>query len=582
MVLASFFSRLQSRLRSIEDRMQLRYQVAMATSLLCFVLVAAIANGVLFFGRGDAIRGSLYHLGDIAVTFVDRVDWNLENRVGFAEYLASLDALRDRRSGSPDDLRHMLDQAAAALMDTIWVGFAASDGSIVAGSGGLFEGLDASPYKWFAEGRNGTIVVDPRSAGAHDGTVVGATDFAIDRFVEIGVPVLAEDGSLTGVIGLFIGPNWLNRLRAATVADINANRGIELLVVNEHGTVIGGDGTETFSLAAYDLAGMLATPPGTAGDQSVGEYLSMVAVSNDREDRPRWIAIARQTVDTALAVAVHAVWVIVILGLVVGIAGVAGSILIASRVSAPFRELADKAALIGRDTTQTIPRVRGSHEALHLSTVLRSLVLRLSHAERSTAEAKGRAALVEQRLSDDIAKLRSLADLDPLTELLNRRAFMDFAVDAFEQYRRYRKPFAILMIDVDHFKRVNDSLGHAVGDTALRAIARTVARTLRPSDKGARFGGEEFVALLREVSRDEAGEVAERLRAAIAASPIAAGADGDLFVTVSVGVAACASADADAQAVIERADVALYEAKGRGRNAVVRADEPAETVRQIA
>lgn len=564
--------------------MELRHQVALATSLLCFILVATIATGAALFGRDEAIRSAVDNLGDIAVTFIDRLDWNLDNRIGFAQHLASLDALRAGDVGSPGELRRTLDQASAALSDTAWVGLAAGDGAILAGSGGRFEAQDASAYKWFAEGSSGAIVVDPRSIGARDYTVAGthAGDFAIDRFVEIGVPVVADDGSPSGVLAVFLDQSWVDRLRAATVADIDASRGIELIVVNEHGVVIGGAETGEFNLAAYDLGAMLAAPAGASAEQTVGGYLTVFAVSNDRGDRPRWIAIARQAAGIALAPANNVVSIILILGLAVGIVGVAGSILIAARVSAPFRKLADKAALIGRDTTQTIPRVRGSFEASRLSTVLRALVLRLSHAEQSTVDAEDRAALAEQRLNSDIARLRNLADIDPLTELLNRRAFMDFAVDAFDQYRRYHRPFAILMIDIDHFKRINDSLGHATGDAAIRSIARILARTLRPSDKGARFGGEEFVALLREVSIEEAGDVAERLRSAIAAAPVAVGGDGELFVTVSVGVAICNAADADVQAVIERADVALYEAKNRGRNVVVRADQLLEHIRRIA
>jgi diguanylate cyclase (GGDEF)-like protein len=280
---------------------------------------------------------------------------------------------------------------------------------------------------------------------------------------------------------------------------------------------------------------------------------------------------------SAYRAADRVVWTIVALGALVGFAGIVGAVVIAERVSRPFHKLADKAGLIGRDSNELLPRVRGSFEAARLSTALRALVLRLSLAEKSTVEAQHQAADAARRLNSDIAKLRDLADADTLTELLNRRAFMEFGKQAMEESRRVGETFAILMIDIDNFKRVNDSFGHGAGDVVIRTVANTVARMLRPSDKGARFGGEEFVAMLPKVALAEAQEIAERLRARVAAMPV--DMDGrELFMTISIGVAVCHAGDLSIQDLIERADVALYAAKRAGRNTVVLA--PVEIARK--
>jgi diguanylate cyclase (GGDEF)-like protein len=176
--------------------------------------------------------------------------------------------------------------------------------------------------------------------------------------------------------------------------------------------------------------------------------------------------------------------------------------------------------------------------------------------------------------SHDVAILQDFADTDPLTRLLNRRSFLFFAKDTMEHFRRYGRSFGILMIDIDHFKVVNDVHGHAAGDVVIQRIASVINLAVRPTDKVARFGGEEFVVLLREVSAEEMMVVAERIRAAVGSAPIRT-SDLDLVVTVSVGCTTAGYADAKVEDAIERADRALYAAKAKGRNRVaLSAPEP--------
>jgi len=124
------------------------------------------------------------------------------------------------------------------------------------------------------------------------------------------------------------------------------------------------------------------------------------------------------------------------------------------------------------------------------------------------------------------------------------------------------------MLDIDHFKSVNDRYGHAVGDATLQAFAQRVREQLRSSDQCARYGGEEFAVLLPDATRDKALEIAERLRAAVASQPLLA--EPRVDNTVSVGVAWMAEGDSAAE-LLRRADAALYEAKRSGRNRVVSA-----------
>jgi diguanylate cyclase (GGDEF)-like protein/PAS domain S-box-containing protein len=165
-------------------------------------------------------------------------------------------------------------------------------------------------------------------------------------------------------------------------------------------------------------------------------------------------------------------------------------------------------------------------------------------------------------------ELRQQASTDFLTGLANRRSFMERLETEFQRVRRYpRQASCVLALDLDHFKRVNDTWGHAAGDAVLRQVAALMQRAVRRPDALARSGGEEFLLLLPDTGRDAAVAMAERLRLRLRATPTRVG-ETLIPVTISIGVSAISPADTAASQVLARADAALYEAKRAGRDAV--------------
>ena len=162
-------------------------------------------------------------------------------------------------------------------------------------------------------------------------------------------------------------------------------------------------------------------------------------------------------------------------------------------------------------------------------------------------------------------KLEALSRTDPLTELLNRRAFDVISENEFSRFRRNGSAYAILMLDIDHFKQINDKYGHVMGDVAIKTIAQLCETNLRLHDTVARIGGEEFCILLPDTDKQTAYNIAEKLREIIANSPVAT-TTGVISMTISIGVSVVHNDDIDQTAVLKRADENLYKAKNAGRN----------------
>jgi diguanylate cyclase (GGDEF)-like protein len=172
------------------------------------------------------------------------------------------------------------------------------------------------------------------------------------------------------------------------------------------------------------------------------------------------------------------------------------------------------------------------------------------------------------QLASLTGKLRELATTDALTGLFNRRAFMDRAESEWARHLRYKHPIACVMLDVDHFKQVNDTHGHAAGDAVLQHVGALMRASLRTVDLSARIGGDEFVALMPDTTMEGAFATAERLLMRLLGRPLT-GLEREVRVTASLGVATseeCQSLDQ----LFARADHALYEAKAAGRGCVVK------------
>jgi len=247
----------------------------------------------------------------------------------------------------------------------------------------------------------------------------------------------------------------------------------------------------------------------------------------------------------------------------------------------------EKIEAAGRDAGdygRTLSRASGELGADQSPEELKKFVDTLIAATQAMEE---RAVTLEselQRSSNEVNALKTqLEDVrkesltDGLTSVSNRKAFDLEIAAALEEARRTGKPVSLVMCDIDHFKKFNDTWGHQTGDQVLKLVANCLSENVKGRDMVARFGGEEFVIVLRQTSLDDATLLAEQIRGYVQSKHLVKKSSGDVLglLTVSMGVASSADFDS-AASLIQRADVCLYRAKNTGRNRVVNEDEMAE------
>jgi diguanylate cyclase (GGDEF)-like protein len=210
-------------------------------------------------------------------------------------------------------------------------------------------------------------------------------------------------------------------------------------------------------------------------------------------------------------------------------------------------------------------------------------LLQIRAPDRLAGQAQG-LAITAQTIAEQVALSLSNAKLrqvlrdqsikDPLTGLFNRRYMEETLARELARAERQKRPLSVIVVDVDHFKKINDTHGHPAGDAVLRKAGQYLGSVVRDSDVACRFGGEEFILILPDCHRDDAVIKADELRERLSLLSFSEGGAG-IQITASLGVAAFPLDAIESQGLVQAADAALYAAKKQGRNRVVAASNPA-------
>jgi diguanylate cyclase (GGDEF)-like protein len=566
---------------AIRDRLSLGQQFALVMAVLCLTLVLAATLVTATLSRQQATSRVEAYMQTVANVMASRLDVYMEERFRDIRDLATLDALQNVWSADADTIRAVLSQVQDSFPAYTWIGFADADGTVLAATNGMLEGASVAERPWFQHGLIAPTVEDVHEAKLLAGLLGDSPAGEPFRFVDVAVPISGPDGQVIGVIGAHMSWTWSNEVRDTLLAALDPTAGTGLWILRSDGRVLLGPSYDSTPVDPALIATLQRGQSVTFVDHANGPAaLTAIVPAATAADQSGlgWLVAARRPLSTAFADADRLTLTILAIGGGLAVLGIVVALALARRLTQPLRQLAEQVDRVGRDPhAANIEREGGSRDILMLSSSMRALIRRLGSAEESQFLAERTAESLQQRmdektrtLGEHINALQVLADTDPLTHLLNRRAFLVFAGDAMNYFRRYGRDIGILVIDIDFFKRVNDTYGHGAGDDVIETVGRIVQDEVRTTDKVARFGGEEFVVLLRETESNGALALAERIRTRVAGTAIAARDDhGDINVTISVGLAMAERGDRDIGDVIERADRALYEAKSAGRNRVV-------------
>ncbi|QBK05204.1 diguanylate cyclase [Hylemonella gracilis] len=452
-----------------------------------------------------------------------------------------------------------------------WIGVVDLHGTVLQAPKDLLVGNKIGHWPWYQAALKGPYTGDVHEAQLLAEQFPQRAAKEPMRFIDFAAPILDAQGRVRGVLGAQAHWDWVIDMAEAATTQNATQRQLEMLIADVNGNI----------LYPFHHTGSLQLPKPVQPDKPYEilrwnddrDYLTSIAEVQAKTSTPLgWRIVLRQPLDDAVRPLRTLHRELEIFGLVVAFVFAFIAYRLATRVSQPIEQLARAVRDVER--RDRLPVYPDEHKQINeirqLSASIQSMTGALLRHEK---ELKTLNASLEQQVHErtealSIAnqELERLATVDGLTGVHNRRHFDARIKEAFQLLGRSERGFGLLLLDIDHFKSINDRHGHQAGDEVLRRLGQLLTQSTRVTDFVARYGGEEFVVLLPECTDpNEGSAVAEKIRAAVAATDFPEVGQ----VTASVGLSLARKDDASAEAVVTRADQALYEAKAQGRNRVV-------------
>ena len=543
-----------------------------------FVVSAAVVLTMLLhlalvshFAHQQARKEAQLRLQQLSWQMRDSLNRAIGNAAANVKLLSELPQIRSVHD--VDATRNALESLQRSMPEYAWIGVTDPEGRLTASTGRLLEGAKVDARPWFQAGRQGLHASDYHPAVLLGKLLPKAPDPW--RFVDVSAPLKDAEGRFVGVVGMHMSWQWARKRAAELLTPALREYGAEVLVVRDDGTVLLGPPSlieqriDTASLrlaAAGETGSMRETGPD--GKTYLTGY-SRTGVDGDPATL-RWSVLVRHSEDAALADSRRLERRMIGLSILMAAILAGCAVLLARRLTRPMDALSNAIERAAHETdagrpAPEIPVVAGFHEARVLSQAMRELV-RSEEAHREALETMN--LQLESTVALRTAELHALLLRDVLTGLPNRRALMETLPNAMERAARSGKPCALLFLDMDGFKAVNDNHGHEEGDELLRQFGSRIAEAVRRTDTVARLAGDEFVVVLENLAHvGDAEDKAQSLLAALRAPYTLKGTA--VTAGASIGVALHMPGDrADLDAWLARADHAMYAAKRGGKNAV--------------
>ncbi|WP_426139049.1 sensor domain-containing diguanylate cyclase [Pseudomonas sp. DWP3-1-2] len=484
-------------------------------------------------------------------------------------YLLSQEPHLTRGNLDDPDILPSMELRSQSRAEYAWMGVADAEGRVRQAVKGLLLGQSVKQRPWFQAGLLAPYTGDPHEAVLLAKMLPANRNGEPLRFIDFAAPIVNADGQVIGVLGAHAQWAWVTTIVQSAVSHTDMPLGMEVLIINQEGRILYPE--QLAGQLQPDVPDATQNTSGAQGWSVDHKYLSsVVAVPTPAGSGLSWRIVVRQPLDTALAPARILLYKLLGLGLLAALLFAAVAYYLALNLSRPIEQLARSAKRVqAHRSGVSFPLHHPVAEIAQLGQSMQSMTESLLGKERELQEANiSLETIVAQRtaaLTQANADLLRLATHDALTGVYNRRRLDEKLSECNLLFKRTGRAFALLLIDADHFKRINDTYGHATGDEVLVQLAQLIQQSTRATDFVARYGGEEFAVLLPEIEGDKSPHtVAQTICSTIAEASFAVVG----HVTVSIGIGLAQPADASPVALINRADQQLYQAKRLGRNRV--------------
>lgn len=531
--------------------------LALAIGLPIYLYSNHVFVTQLVTDRGDAIN-------DLAKAVASVVAENLQERQREITLLTQTPLFKTAALDDPA-LKANLERVQKSYPHYSWIGAADLNGIVQSSTGNILRGVSVRERPWFIHGLKGAFSGDLHEALLLSRLLPPPAGGGQLHLIDFSAPLLDANGKVRGVLGTHADWDWaVDVIKVLKPANAAQSR-LEILIVNRENRVIH---PEKYDGLVFVPASMTTERAFFVGRWADGnEYVASMVPVQDASPSMGWSIVVRQPTEQTLGD------VQALQRVIMGSAALSALIFIAlvwwgaTIFSRPLRQLADQARRIEQgDENMPLTVSSRTVEINEVTDALRGMASTLLSRKEALAESNVRLEQTVAARTAELAKaneeLRLLARQDALTRLPNRFAANERLRSEFVLMKRSHNVYAVLMMDVDFFKQVNDTHGHAVGDQVLQWVANILRTTLRESDFIARFGGEEFLALLPSTTLKAACQVAEKLRQAVESAPDPVAGR----ITLSIGIALASLEQADEDDAVRLADHWLYEAKKAGRN----------------
>lgn len=474
------------------------------------------------------------------------------------------------------DFAPLLNALSESFSSYAWIGLVAPDGVVLSSTDNLLKGMNVGHRPWFQAATERPFLGDAHEALLLEEKLSNPSSSPL-RFVDIAVPVLSDDGELLAVLGAHLYLDWVANMGESFLAPLQERLQSELIVASRTGDIlIGPEGTVGQQLPDRFVSGAQREQAGHVTTSLSGnEYLIGYSQLRDRSEYStfNWLVVVRKPAMKAFQPADDLRNTLMTAGALIAAVLMIVATYAARKTTRPLLKIAEEAGQLDPDKPDTLIRMRDEYDEVKtLSSVLRDLIQSLAEKTRQMNELN---RTLEQRVAErtealEMAnkQLEATVRTDALTDMNNRRYFFELGEVALKKAVRSGTPLSAIMFDADHFKKINDTYGHAIGDKALVHLSRLAVDAVRDTDILARIGGEEFAVLLENTDEAKASEVAERLRQSIDDSPLPL-ERGNATMSISAGVATFRPDSSDElDSLLALADKALYAAKAGGRNRV--------------